>query len=74
MSTQSDQSGDTRDDRPAESPTTPPPTAAPLPPPPAYVVRIDIDEHGHADIDAARPRAYVIAALRHIADELEAQG
>lgn len=46
----------------------------PPPSPPSYVVRIDIDEAGHADIDAVRPRAYVIAALRHIADELEAQG
>lgn len=46
----------------------------PPPAPPTYVVRIDIDDTGHAEIDARRPRAYVIAALRHIADHLEAQG
>lgn len=47
-------------------------TELPPPPPAPYVVRIDIDADGHADIDSTRPRAYVAAALRKIADQLEA--
>lgn len=44
----------------------------PPPPPAPYVVRIDIDDDGHADIDSTRPREYVVAALRKVADHLEA--
>jgi len=44
----------------------PPPSLAP------YVVRIDIDAAGHAEVDSRRPRGTVVAALRRLADELEA--
>ena len=54
--------------------TPEPVTRAELPPPPPnpYVVRVDIDAAGHAELDSRRTRQYVVAALRRIAGELEA--